>query len=229
MPNLNASSLSGATFASPGAIGSGAASAGTFSGVTDTGISGSTQCVQANSSGALSGGGLPCGSRVYLETLTASNSATLGDNAVFSTYSGYSSYELVFINLLPATTSTTLELEVYSGAAYQNTSYLNATEYFNGSGGAFSAATTFLQLSGPSLVSNSGAGVSGTARIYSPSQTVSPKQFTGLTSHPATSSSINTVSFSGWWNGGNGAITGFELLFSSGNIASGSIELFGIK
>lgn len=38
IPNLNASSLSGATFAAPGAIGGGTASAGTFTGLTATGV-----------------------------------------------------------------------------------------------------------------------------------------------------------------------------------------------
>ena len=48
--------------ASPPAIGGAAAGAGRFSSLTDTAISGSTQCVQANSSGVLGGTGSACGS-----------------------------------------------------------------------------------------------------------------------------------------------------------------------
>jgi len=33
----------------------------------------------------------------------------------------------------------------------------------------------------------------------------------------------------GYWNGGNGAITGFQVFFSSGNLASGSIKVYGLN
>lgn len=48
--------------ASPPAIGGTAPNAGSFSSLTDSGITGATQCVQANSVGLLSGTGVPCGS-----------------------------------------------------------------------------------------------------------------------------------------------------------------------
>lgn len=51
-------------YATPPAIGGGTPAAGSFSSLTDTGITGSTQCVQANSSSALSGTGYPCNSSV---------------------------------------------------------------------------------------------------------------------------------------------------------------------
>src|SRR5271157_3618102 len=63
--NLNASSLNGATFAAPGTIGSGAAAAGTFSSLTDTGFSSTNQCVQATN-GFFAGTGSPCGTSTAL-------------------------------------------------------------------------------------------------------------------------------------------------------------------
>src|SRR5271157_1019586 len=63
--NLNASSLNGATFAAPGSIGSGAAAAGTFSSLTDTGFSSTNQCVQATN-GFFAGTGSPCGTSTAL-------------------------------------------------------------------------------------------------------------------------------------------------------------------
>ena len=59
--SINAAQLGGATFASPGAIGGTTAGAGTFSSLTDTGITGSTQCLQVNTSGVVSGSGAACG------------------------------------------------------------------------------------------------------------------------------------------------------------------------
>jgi hypothetical protein len=48
-------------YATPPAIGGTTPNSGKFSSVTDTGISGSTQCVHANSAGLLSGTGVDCG------------------------------------------------------------------------------------------------------------------------------------------------------------------------
>lgn len=50
-----------ANTATPPAIGTGTPAAGTFNALTNTSISGSTQCVQANTSGVLAGSGVPCG------------------------------------------------------------------------------------------------------------------------------------------------------------------------
>jgi hypothetical protein len=33
----------------------------------------------------------------------------------------------------------------------------------------------------------------------------------------------------GYWNGGQGAIDGFQFMFSSGNIATGSIKVYGLR
>ena len=49
-------------WASPGSIGSGTPGTGTFSSLTDSGITGSTQCLHVNSSGLISGTGSDCGS-----------------------------------------------------------------------------------------------------------------------------------------------------------------------
>jgi hypothetical protein len=58
-------------YATPPAIGGTTPNTGASSGLTDTGISGSTQCVQANSSGVLSGTGSACTTgRILLNTAT---------------------------------------------------------------------------------------------------------------------------------------------------------------
>ena len=189
---------------------------------TGTGTAG--QCLISN--GASVDPSFASGCRVLLATLTASNSATLSDTTHFT--ATYQDYELVFENILPATTSTTLELQVHSAAAFPATVYLNAAAFLQSGGWAVANPTTFIQLSATILVSNAGSGVSGTVKVYNPLQTTSPKQWSGILSHPATTGNSATFMASGYWNGGNGAVDGFQVLFSSGNITSGTIKIYGI-
>lgn len=77
----------GPNFASPGPIGSTTPSSGVFTSITDTGISGSTQCVQANAAGLFSGTGAACGAggAPTLNAITAANgTATIasGNNPI---------------------------------------------------------------------------------------------------------------------------------------------------
>jgi hypothetical protein len=82
-PNIICTKTNGTLFgtfatanaATPPAIGGTTPAAGAFSSLTDTGIAGSTQCVQANSSGLFSGSGGPCGA-----SLLGSNNTWTGDN-----------------------------------------------------------------------------------------------------------------------------------------------------
>jgi hypothetical protein len=56
---------------------------------------------------------------VLLNTMTAANSATLSDTT--SLTCAFTSYEIVFENLIPATASATAELQVHSGGSFQAT------------------------------------------------------------------------------------------------------------
>jgi hypothetical protein len=43
-----------------------------------------------------------------------------------------------------------------------------------------------------------------------------------------TTANASATIVAGFWNGGNGAVDGFEVLFSTGNIASGIIKIYGV-
>jgi len=166
------------------------------------------------------------GGMALLNTLTASASATLSDTTSFT--ATYSAYELVFENIIPATTSTTLELQVHSGGSFPATSYLGSITATT-AGGAFSgtAPTTFIQLGGGTQA-NAAPGISGRIRVHTPSNTTAPKMWVGeFGGNTATPAALYLVT-SGYWNGGNGAVDGFQVLFSSGNITSGVIKVYGI-
>jgi hypothetical protein len=140
------------------------------------------------------------GTRVLLNTLTASSSASLADTT--SLTSTYYNYEIVFENVLPAT---------------------------NSQGGTVSASaiTTEVRCTSSAGNANTGPGLSGDLRISNPSGTTARKSWWGTLSYNTTASAAATNLVSGYWDGGNGAITGFEFTFSSGNIASGTIKVYG--
>lgn len=163
------------------------------------------------------------GVRVLLATLTASNSATLSDTSHIT--STYQDYILVFENIVPATTSTSCELQVHSSGSFPATNYSGTALRASGSTSAVSSTTTFIpcDASAASLV-NSGTGLSGEITLYNAAQTTSPKIWAGLFSENNTNI---LVTVSGVWTGGNTAIDGFQVLMASGNITSGTIKIYG--
>lgn len=173
------------------------------------------------SGGASADPSFQSGGWILINTLTAVSSATLSDiTSLTSTYSGY---QIVFENVVPATNSTTLELQVHTGGAFQTTGYMsNNWEFGSSSGGTQN--TTFIMVS--ALVQNAGGGYSGTVWTYAPSQTASPKMWQGQGGH-YNGTLVNIEAFAGEWHSGNGAIDGFQVLFSSGAITSGKIKIFG--
>lgn len=167
---------------------------------------------------------------VLLNTLTASASATLGDTTSFS--STYSAYDIVFTNLLPATNAVQAELQVHSGGSFQATTYVSllssiANVAFTPS--TSGAVTTYIPLSVAGDASNASGsyGVSGTLRIHGPVTSATfVKSIVGLMTN-SSGGVARLAQVSGMWNN-TPAITGFQFLFSSGNITSGTIKIYGI-
>jgi len=51
--------------------------------------------------------------------------------------------------------------------------------------------------------------------------------FSVSSSMKSTASPVQILQAAGYWNGGNGAVDGFQFDFSSGNITSGVIRVYG--
>lgn len=156
---------------------------------------------------------------VLLNSLTASNSASLTDTT--SITATYNAYELVFEGLVCATASQSLELLSHSNSAFQNAGYVSAI-----AGSVTSAPTTYIPLTVAETQID--GGFSGQARIYNPSQALSPKQWIGNGGYVASGPAARAVIFQGVWAGGNSAVDGFEVICASGNITSGSIRVYGL-
>lgn len=164
---------------------------------------------------------------VLLNTITASASANISDTTSLLT-AGFSTYRLEIINLIPATTSTSCEIQVQSGGSFQALNYVNASTTVNTAGNASPAPTTYIACGSNAHVANNGSGVNGYCEIKTPSVSTAVKPWNCFTSYSSTTGSVEYSTTGGFWNGGTGAITGFQALFSSGNITSGQIKIYGI-
>jgi hypothetical protein len=164
------------------------------------------------------------GSWVLLNTLTASNSATLSDTTSFT--GTYNEYEIVFVDLIAATTANTLTLQVHSGGSFRNTGYSSADGYTSGSALAQNSSTTGILCSVGGGVSNA-IPMSGSIRVNNP--TVAAQHAWWGTSYAGqTGGGVNYPAFfGGIWNTA-AAIDGFQVLMSGGgNITSGKVKIYG--
>jgi hypothetical protein len=163
------------------------------------------------------------GGWVLLNTLVASNSATLSDTTHIT--ASYNEYLLVFENIVAGTSGgQELELQVHSNGSFQTTGYTSTTA-ITSSTQLINNATTFVQLSRGD-VQNSGAGFSGELTVFTPSGAAAPKTWSGQGAHLG-STNFTVENFTGAWAGGNTAVDGFQVMFGVGNIASGTVKLYG--
>lgn len=160
------------------------------------------------------------GSWVLIDTQTAANSSTLN----FTTMTGYNNFMIVLNNVQPVTTNVWLRLETSSngGSTYQTTGYTNTVAGWNSAGaGGTTTSTTYMYMNTYSVYTG-GNGLSGSCLITTTGSTTT---FAANTIHQGASS----VTWN--WSGAQRAdlTNAFRLYFSSGNIASGSVSLYGLE
>jgi hypothetical protein len=173
---------------------------------------------------AVPGSGLSSG-MVLLNTLTASNSASLSDTT--SITSAYTHYMIEFDNIMPATASTNCQVQIHSGGAYKTTGYVASATRSNAGGGAsFQSVTTAIPCNSFNNSDQSNAeGISGYVEFINPAWGHT-KWFGLVNNYSPNASSSQMVLLGGFWNGA-GSIDGFQVSFSSGNITSGNVRVYG--
>lgn len=157
---------------------------------------------------------------ILLQTLTPSAQASI---ATSISWSGYSSIEIHFMNVIPVTNNSNLLLQYVTGGGTQSSSYTSqilvaATTTVTGAAGPTSSIDI-----APSVPNTASQGTSGTVRIYNIASAANK-----ITSGTVTMSSGEIGLVGGIWTGGTAALTGAVFSFSSGNISSGTIEIWGI-
>jgi hypothetical protein len=185
---------------------------------------------------------LSTGSMTFIKEQTASSSASISfvdgssDVVLDSTYP---IYKFEYINIHPATDSANFMLNFRDGDsnfdATKTTTFFEA-EHFeddSGSGLAYNSAADLAQsTSDQRLAGNVGGDndqcCNGNLFLFNPSSTTFVKHFMARTSNIRSDNAEFDISVAGYCNT-TVAIDGVIFKFSSGNIDSGTIKLYGIK
>ena len=195
----------------------------------------SGQVLQTNGSGVLSFSS-PSSDFVLLATTdVTSSTASISFDGYFS--STYKNYIVYFNYMFPTVTLTSPILRykisgtaqtgryVYvGGGGYQDVTTAYSSEY-----GSYSA--TYIQFSG-SISSTGGAtygGTSGKFTIHDPLSTTVYKMITGNSGKNYQNGSYEADVIWGQYTDSLSALSGIQILFTSGNIASGNFKLYGLK
>lgn len=229
----NASNIASGTLNTlrlPSPFTSGTASGNTTKFATASGSLTNGNCAKFDGSGNIVDNGSACGTSgqyILLNTLTCPNISTTGCGDTTSLTATYSVYEIVFENLLPATSAVSCELQVHSGGTFQSTGYQTVSVGAPGGGTVtVTAPSTYIPCNTTAGVSNAAPGMTGFYRVSTPSTSnihIWQAQFSYWNGTNAA-----TTTSSGFWNS-SAVIDGFQVLFSTGNITSGTIKIYGIQ
>ena len=193
-------------------------------------------------SAVTSAASIPSGALTHIKTLTASSSSTLSfvdgssDVVLDSTYP---IYVFKFINMHPATNSVTFNVNFRDGgSAYDATKtttffYADHREDDAGASLAYDTGRDLAQGTGVAKISrqvrnHNDSGLNGEFNLFSPSSTTFVKHFIAKNNHVLEGDASINVFTAGYANV-TAAIDGVQFSFSSGNIDSGKIKLYGIK
>jgi hypothetical protein len=217
---------SGLTMATNKVLGRSTASTGAIEEITlGTGLllSGGT----LSSSGGVGGGGL-----VLLEQHTASSSATLDFTSFTS--SSYDEYSIEVTGLVPATNNVSFYMRMstdggstFDTSAIYDSSHnaLSSNGTQSAGGGAASASEFKIQNVGQPNTST--ASLSGTIKLFVPLSTALYKKITWQLQCDSNDGNSQQINGAGRYRSAT-AVNAIRFLYASGNIASGTIRIYGL-
>jgi hypothetical protein len=174
----------------------------------------------------------PAGGLVLLEQHAAAASATLDFTAFIS--SAYDEYMIDLLGIIPASSSTALWLRMGTGGGptYDTGANYGWSAYITRAGaatfsGAESGATKIQVGFTTDFPTTATKGLSGSLRLVDPQSTARHKQMFGQVTN-FDGSSFNVLSMCNGIYISTTAVTAIRFLFSSGNIASGTIRIYGV-
>ena len=182
-------------------------------------------------------------SLTHIKTLTASSSSTLSfvdgsDDVVLD--STYPIYVFKFINIHPSAQSSfrvgfrdgDTDYDATKTTTNFNAQHNEADSSTNlGYEGSYDQAnaTGFLTLDQEGVGTDNDASLSGKLHLFNPSSTTFVKHFTSVVSnHDTTSPGYSQAIYVGGYCNVTAAIDGVQFTMSSGNIAAGTIKMYGV-
>jgi hypothetical protein len=194
-------------------------------GPTGAGATGATG--PTGPTGATGGGG--GGSFVLLDTQTASSSATL-DFASFLS-STYDDYVFRFINVVPASNNVDFWMRFSTGSSYDTAAhYINnhALQATTGNATVVGTLAAIVVRNAAEITNTAALGLAGHLDLFNPLSTSVGKRVSGDIHWSGNSSNWIHSMMDGYWDQSGSAVDGVRFMFSSGNIASGTIRVYGI-
>jgi hypothetical protein len=169
---------------------------------------------------------VPTGTWCKISSTTVSSQASFQDTTDFA--GNLAEYEIVVEGFIGSTVTAICELQVYSASSYQTSSYI-VDVYWHPSGGAFGNAnpTTYVECGNASGQTVIPPYTYRSLHVRSPS-TAAIRGFT-LFGYDYKSGNTYTVTGSGLWTGGTTAITGFQIIPSTGSTFSATVTIYGRK
>ena len=182
--------------------------------------------------------GVGGGSLVLIATQTASSSSTISFTSGID--STYKEYIFKFIDIHPATDGASFQfnMSIDTGSNYnvtKTTTYFTAYNYESGGTPAVSYASN-VDLAQSTAFQNVNSGVGsdndqcavGTLHLFDPSNTTFVKHFLTC-GNTYESSDLNSNVFAAGYGNTTSAVDAVQFKFSSGNIDSGTIKLYGVS
>lgn len=186
---------------------------------------------------ALFGAAADTGTAVLLNETTASNSATVE----FTLPTAYKQVKFGFYNVTPATDvqKLTFQTSTDGGSSYGVTvtstafrathdeSDASAELGYDG-GNDLAQSTSFNPLTG-TIGNGSDESTSGELTLYNPASTTYVKHWTSAFNLVEASNTSMIQYHAGYFNDGSNDLTNIQFKMGSGNIATGTIKMWGIK
>jgi hypothetical protein len=166
--------------------------------------------------------------------LNATISSAVSEYDISSTYinSTYDSYKLIF-NLLPATDNVDLHaLFFVSGSVVTDSHYgYNTLAMYTTEVVTNTNAASFIELNNQGVGNAAGEGICGFGELTNVNSTISRTSLSGIVSVASNSALPKASVYNGMFLPAQRAnvVNGLRLKFSSGNIASGTVQIYGIK
>lgn len=171
------------------------------------------------------------GGKVLLGSQTASNSAQLDFTSLIT--STYDEYEFEFIDILPATNGQgiTARLSTNNGSSYDTSAIYDtgmgiagSTDWYSGANGEASQGRWLLS---GDCSNGATASICGSMKLFNPLGTVSHKKFTSDCVADGSDGNLYRHYAAGRYRSTT-AVNAIRFMFSTGNITSGTIRMYGI-
>ena len=168
---------------------------------------------------------MPAGTWCKISSTTVSSQASFQDTTDFA--GNLAEYEIVVEGFIGSTVTAICELQVYSNSSYQTSSYLGLVNYFLSGSPTGVIPTTYIDCGNASGSTVIAPYTYRSIKVRNPSG-AAEHGFWGQGWDIKSGAAYNVIG-NGTWTGGTTAITGFQIIPSTGSTFSATVTIYGRK